>query len=152
MPIMHGGLRRVFLLAGFLALFALPAAARTDAGEHCAHDAAPRGGMHAAHGHEAAAVEEVPFGGAEPQAPCPQHTGQPCKESVMLKCGMMTGCCIKSAGPLSTGLSGRPAADNDLALSDSPAQPAESRKVYAPFCRWLLPQDRAEPNPRPPSA
>ncbi|MBI5636455.1 MAG: hypothetical protein HZA03_00630 [Nitrospinae bacterium] len=149
---MQGGLRRVFLLAGILTLFALPAAARTGAGEHCAHDAAPRGGMHAAHGHEAAAVEEVPFGGAEPQAPCPQHTGQACKESMMLKCNMKTGCCIKSDGPLSTGLSNRPAADNDLALSDSPARPAVSRRANVTSCRWLLPQDRAEPDPRPPSA
>lgn len=152
MPPMHQRLREVFLLAGFLALFALPAAAETGADEHCAHDAASHGGMPAAPHHEEAVVEEVPSGSAESHTPCPQHPGQARKASMMLKCNMKMGCCIKADGPLSAGLNDRPATDNDLALSEHPARPADSRKVYAPFYRWLLPQDRIKPDPRPPSA
>lgn len=148
---MHQCLREVFLLAGFLALFALPAAAETGADEHCAHDAASHGGMPAAPHHEEAVVEEVPSGNAESHTPCPQHPGQACKASMMLKCNMKMGCCIKSDDPLSAGLNDRPATDNDLALDDSPARPIVSQMVSAVPYQWLLPQDRTSPNPRPPS-
>ncbi len=140
------------MLAGFLALFAFPAAAQTGAGEHCTHEAAPHGGMHAAHDHNAAAIEEIPAGSAGSQAPCPHNPNQVSDESMMTKCSMKTGCCIRSDGPLSSGRSNRPAADNDIALSDSPAWPAISRIMNAASYRWVLPQDRVEPNLRPPSA
>lgn len=149
---MRHRLREMFLLAGFLALFALPAFARTDAGDHCEHNAAPHGEIHAAHHHDDAAIEEVPFGGAAPQAPCPQHSTPACKESMTLKCSMMSGCCIKADGPLSTGLNDRPATDNDLVLNDHPALPPAGQMAGAVPCQWILPQDRTEPDPRPPSA
>lgn len=143
---MHIRLRKVFLLAGFLALFALPAAAATGAGEHCAHDDA-----HAAH-HEAAVIEEVPAGSAESQASCPQNPTHACKATMTMKCNMKAGCCIKADGPHSSGLSDRPATDNNLVLNDQPARITVSRMAKVSYCRWFIPQDRQEPIPRPPSA
>lgn len=144
-------LRKVILLAAF-ALFALPAAAWAGAGDHCDHDAAPHGAAHTAHHHEDTAVEEVPLGGADQQKTSPLLPRHACKENMTLKCNMMAGCCIKSDGPLSTGLSDRPATDNDLVLSGHPVQPIAGRMANISYRPWNIPQNRAKPDPRPPSA
>lgn len=129
----------VFLMALFMPLAAAAAV-------HCDHDQ----GQNVPHGVDSKSVESVPAAGTAET--CPDHPGQP-RNTNMPHCKIKEGCCIKSDGPLSTGLSDRLPTNDDHALSILMAQPAiDVRLAKAVPHRLFLPQGRTEPDPRPPSA
>ncbi len=135
-----------WIFAAFPILLLMPLSAM--AVEHCPHGQNP-GIRHMA---RAGSVESVPA--ARTAAPCPDHSNQPCtiNAGMMPKCSM-EGCCIKSDGPRSTGLSNRPPANDDHALSSSISPPQTGgRLIGAAPHSWYPPRDRIEPALRPPAA
>lgn len=140
--------RWVFPALAILLLMPLSAAAA----ENCRHEQ-DHGISHKTDAaRHAEAVESVPAAGAA--AHCPDHPIQPrtIKANMMPKCNM-EGCCIKADGPLSTGLSNRPPANDDNALGVSTGQPRTGWRLVNAAPHRLHPQrNLPEPDPRPPAA
>lgn len=142
-----------WVFAAFAVLLLIPLSA--EAAFKCRHEQ-NHGVSHRAHGNQsipaAESVEDIPV--TQAAAPCPAHPGSSLKikAGMMPKCNM-EGCCIKTDGPLSGGLSNRAPTNDDQALSISIEHlQADGRLLDAVPYRLHPQRNLPKPNPRPPAA